>query len=792
VQERGRNKGLVQAFGELSSAQQALAGGKGGVLARLYQAGYPVPDGFVILPAAFDGDALKPEAWAQVQAHLDRARKGDRGAAFAIRSSAMSEDAAQASFAGEFETVLDVHTDEMIGEAIHTVRRSRHAERVRAYSEAKGMDTAHEIAVVVQRLVRADVSGVLFTADPVSGSRAAMTGNYVYGLGDALVSGEAEPYTFTLKRPKGHYEGPPDLKRFARRLYKLASRLESDLGCPQDIEWCLADGRLYLLQSRPITTLREYDPITYDWNSSFTGDYLWFVQEVHPEVMTPSTWSFWQKVMCTMKVAGVPGFGNIGGRLYVNYTVMYSTSLKIKRRVEELDVFGGHPPARADIPVIPVSTVGLVLDMIPAAVKLMPRVMKLKKAWKQVLDEAPRRCAELCQRIQRTQSRDAMATLWHAEVFPLFEDLLYLQDAINDEYMMPYAALRNELVALAGEDEAQTILSTLSSGSGELASIGPLTGLHQIRHGEMSRERYTELYGHRHANENELSVPRPSEAPDWLDRRLAEFGQDPVDVPEMMQRRAGESDALWAELETGHGEKATSLRQKADRVLQVMHRREAARSELTRSVGVVRAFFLRAGQLTGLGDDVFFLTCPELLETLAGEGTAAATIPARRETYEKYRALPDYPAWIRGSFDPVQWAADPHRRSDYFDAHAPVPEIEAAADTIEGVAGSAGRVEGVVRFLSGPEEGDQLQKGEILLAATTNVGWTPLFSRAAGVITDIGAPLSHAAIVARELGIPAVVGCGDATMRLKTGDRVRVDGRRGTVEILEIRDSAEV
>jgi len=104
---------------------------------------------------------------------------------------------------------------------------------------------------------------------------------------------------------------------------------------------------------------------------------------------------------------------------------------------------------------------------------------------------------------------------------------------------------------------------------------------------------------------------------------------------------------------------------------------------------------------------------------------------------------------------------------------------------VRGPAGSAGRAEGLVRLIDSPDEGHRLQNGEVLVAVTTNIGWTPLFPRAAAVITDIGAPLAHAAIVARELGIPAVVGCGDATVRLRTGDRVLVDGARGVVEILE-------
>jgi pyruvate,water dikinase len=138
---------------------------------------------------------------------------------------------------------------------------------------------------------------------------------------------------------------------------------------------------------------------------------------------------------------------------------------------------------------------------------------------------------------------------------------------------------------------------------------------------------------------------------------------------------------------------------------------------------------------------------------------------------------------VRGRFDAVAWAQDPDRRNDIYDTTAPV--LTSTSDTITGFAGAAGRVEGQVRLLDGPEQGDQLQPGEILVAVTTNVGWTPIFPRAGAVVTDVGAPLSHAAIVARELGIPAVVGCGSATTRLRTGDRVRVDGGQGTVQMLD-------
>jgi phosphoenolpyruvate synthase/pyruvate phosphate dikinase len=130
----------VCTFDQLTLEQSSAAGGKGGILARLYQAGYPVPDGLVVLSGAFAGEELSPTAWAQVQAHLTRLRAGDPQAAFAVRSSALGEDSARASFAGEFETVLDVRTDAEVRAAIHAVRRSRHSKRVQAYVEARGLE----------------------------------------------------------------------------------------------------------------------------------------------------------------------------------------------------------------------------------------------------------------------------------------------------------------------------------------------------------------------------------------------------------------------------------------------------------------------------------------------------------------------------------------------------------------------------------------------------------------------------------------------------------------------------
>ncbi len=786
---------LLLQFDKLTATEQPSAGGKGGTLGRLFRAGYPVPDGFVVLPAAFVGDELSAVAWEEIKDELARLRAGAGRTAFAVRSSALSEDSAAASFAGEFETVLDVRTDDLVREAVHTVRRSRHSERVRAYSEAKGIEPLHDMAVVVQRLVRADISGVLFTADPVSGSQMRMTGNFVYGFGEELVSGEAEPYTFSLERPKGKYEGPPALDRYAGKLYKLAVRLEKELGCPQDIEWAVADGKLYLLQSRPITTLVGYDPVTGTWNDSLTGDYLWSRNnfgEGRPDVMAPFTFSISDKVWREISI--VPGYslaGNICGRFYANVSVSVSvliaTGKSLDAAKEQMAGLLGSVPEELEIPLVPLSR-WAVLKAMPKMIRLGMREKRGTKRVPEYLATMPALCKELRQRIAETRTASELIDIWHREIYAkLITDIwVAAGSAAPLENLMK---LKRELAELVGESDANTLFSGLSSEEQMLASLGPVVGVARVVEGEMSRREYLDRYGHRGPCEAELSLPRPAEDPDWLDKQLAEYAKNPVDVDALLAKRRAEFEAAWQRLEKRYPKKAPKLRREIDKVGPAARMREAVRDEVTRFLWVERDWALRAGELTGLGEDIFLLTIDEVLDLLAGNDTATQYIPTRKVTYARYRDLPPYPMIVRGRFDADQWAADPDRRNDIFDATAPVPT--STSNTLSGFAGAAGRVEGQVRVLDGPDQGDQFQPGEILVAVTTNVGWTPIFPRASAVVTDVGAPLSHAAIVARELGIPAVVGCGSATTRLRTGDRVRVDGGQGTVEILGNGDATE-
>lgn len=784
----------VYAFSKLPPGEAVSAGGKGRALAQLWQAGFPVPDGCVLLPAAFAGDALTAEAWELTCRQLSRIRAG-QPLPFAVRSSALNEDSAQASFAGEFESVLGVKTDEEIRQAICTVRQSRHHARVHAYSQAQGMDADdQEIAVVIQRLVQADFSGVLFTADPIHGDLMRMTGNVVAGMGDKLVSGQVTASEFSFERTAGTYHGPAELEKVAKTLHRHAHEIENEMDRPQDIEWAVADGKLAILQARPITTLKGYNPVTAEWNDTLKGNFLWSatnLMEACPDILTPFTASLRPYVETiggpSLTIKGYPLNGIIGGRFYANLSVQISAFAPMfkgdaHRAYREMAGWWGQIPDEMEIPLLPVTKQEWQRSVLPGLLRTAYQFAQYRKKAPAFLAQNRQHCASLRTQIEQSESEAALVRLWQDEIVPSYRDgLFYVVATASDAQVR----LEQELKILVGADDANALLSNLSGLSSRLESLGPMAGLGMVVRGEMSREAYLEAYGHRGENEGECAWPRPMEDSAWLDRQLAEWAKAPMDVDARLARQRDAYQAAWERFCAQHPQKANAMQKRLAKTAQDACRREAVRSEATRGMTILRAFALRAGQMLGIGDEVFFLTIEEVLAGLAGDTSALAFIPTRQETYERYHALPPYPTLICGRFSPFTWAADPNRRSDLVDSRAQAVLPDTTDERIiHGAPGALGVVEGTVRKLERLEESWQFQAGEVLVTTMTNIGWTPLFPRAAAIITDLGAPLSHAAIVAREMGIPAVVGCGNATTRLQTGDRVRVDGGQGLVEII--------
>jgi pyruvate,water dikinase len=449
-----------------------------------------------------------------------------------------------------------------------------------------------------------------------------------------------------------------------------------------------------------------------------------------------------------------------------------------------------HLPEDVPIPSIPVSRSALLRGLFCAlqvqfkqrrGIQRAPAYAESNAAWFQNIRTA----------IQSHATGSGLYSLWHAEMRPHIKNGVWCTLGSVTHSAEYTRALRCQLAERVGPEDADILIAGLSGEHAPLESLGPVAGLDKLARGELSRAAYLEEYGHRGPHEFELSVPRPAEDPSWLEQELQRMNRSPVNVEDRIARQRQSFEAAWKRLEARPSRGAERFRRRIAESARRARLREHVRSAYVRDRWAIRLFALRAGELTGLGDRVFYLTLDELLGLLAGDGSTSPATASRMEAYQQYRTLPPYPPVVRGRFDPFAWAADPNRPTDIFDAH----RIDAGhphPDLVVGSPGSAGVVEGTVRVVDHPGTGDGLQQGEILVAVQTDIAWTLLFPRAGGVVTDIGAPLSHAAIVARELGIPAVVGCGNATAILKTGDRVRVDGGRGTVEILGIEESEEV
>jgi phosphohistidine swiveling domain-containing protein len=783
----------------------------------------------------FASHALPDDVVAQVRAAYKQL--GD-DLPVAVRSSATAEDLPDLSFAGQQESFLNIRGEAELLDAVKRCWASLWTARAIAYR------ARHEIAndevalaVVVQELVPAEAAGILFSANPLTGARDQILINAAWGLGEAIVGGQVTPDTIVIDKTSGSVieqqvgdkramtvrasigtaEAPvPDDRRgaavlsaaLAAELAGIGERIERLYGTPVDVEWALAPrtwsashadgngsaapGDFFIVQARPITTLRGEGVVAEEWNDSLRGDYLWTngnVGEAVPDVMTPSTWSlvriFIADTMAISSLSGYPMIGNLGGRFYMNLSVLATLAgafgLSSNRFSEAYEQAFGRIPAEMEPPRIPMSRWRVVREVLPIAIRLRRRVAANEKELPAFVASAPARCEVLRAKIAAvTAARDLIA-IWHQELLPFFRQCSRMLEAGARRDGSTIVWTRRTLNKLVGEADASALLSGLHSGAGQLASLGLLLDLDRVARGEIDRAEFARRNGHRGPHEFEVSVARPGEDPGWIDQQLAGLRAAPLDTTALLARQETAQHAAWERFVRRFPRKAAAMKRQIGRAAEASRYREAARSEVIRVFWALRAFVLRAGELTGHGEDLFFLTIEEILGALGGEDKPLAHVPARRAAYARYSALPPYPALIRGRFDPFRWAADPNRRADVFDARGTSSPPSA---TITGFPGAAGVVEGRARVIPTVEQGDQLQAGEILVTTVTNVGWTPLFPRAAAVVTDVGAPLSHAAIVARELGIPAVVGCGNATMRLHTGDWLRVDGEHGTVEVL--------
>jgi phosphohistidine swiveling domain-containing protein len=832
---------VIRAFEELTAEQQPHAGGKGGSLARLSQAGYPVPDGFVILPAAFEDDALTSEAWAQVQVHLDRLRGTDSEVVFAVRSSAMSEDSAQASFSGEFESVLNVRTDEDVREAIHTVYRSRQNERVQAYSQAKGLSTAHEIAVIVQRLVDAESSGVLFTANPITGQRDQAMISAAWGLGEAIVGGLVTPDTLvvdkatgrmltrdtadkqvmTVRVESGTEERPvPETKRNApvlsdeqaAELARLGAQVETFYDMPMDIEWAIAEEKLYLLQARPITTLPQEAHLP------------------HPEPPPPTEWKLPKGAYSAMRNNIVelmaepltPLFGTLGlaavnasmNRLLADFfgqPGIMPEDLIIT--VNEYAYYNGSLKTGQIVRIL-LGSVGIMKHMFTGAVERWtetgrPHYVKTVERWQATpwrefstieLLDAARQLSEAAIDAYGALVGGVIPAAWISEaLFTVAYDKLIKR---RDDPTAPTYLLGFDSIPIQAEKKLYDLAEWVRARP-ELAAHLPDTPTAQLAaqlengptppgvdaddwRGWQSRfQAHLQQYGHAIYN-LDFSNPVPADDPAPLLETLKLFISGQGVNPHTRQQAAAErrEQATQTMLDSLKGLRLKLFRRLLAPAQRYAPLREDGLAEVGLSYPLLRQMLREIGRRFAQGGmieqsgDIFWLT--------QGEVERAAARLDRSETLDRLsEAIPQRQAICRAARRITPPVMLPKIKFLGMD----IGELKARKgrgrddDTLKGVAASPGRVTAPARVLNGPEDFAQMQTGDVLVAAITTPAWTPLFARAAAVVTDVGGPLSHGSIVAREYGIPAVLGTGAATKRIRSGQVITVDGGAGVVTL---------
>lgn len=906
----GDGPGLVIDLRRLASASLATAGGKALNLGRLAAADLPVPPGFCLTTAGYRA-AAPPELDA-IAARLDGAGldgtgagsfdgarspeetgryDGGRGLAdddrnhlalqareavlaasvppgveaavrgayaalgsgqVAVRSSATAEDLPFASFAGQQDSFMDVDGADAVVQAVRRCWASLWTDRAVAYRTTNGISHREVgLAVVVQRMVDATTAGVLFTANPVTGTRTQTVINASAGPGQAVVSGAVNPDHFVVETASGRIlqqpkDQPPTLTGAQlRKLTSLGDDAQQLFSAPQDVEWVIdGGGKAWLTQSRPITTLYplpDDDPLNGQAAPDATdgADTRVYLCGTLLQGLTRPITPMGLSVLGLMRGSnkGPWKYANPGLRMYVELTPIFRNKSGRQALEKMLPLADGRSaavlPALLEDPRFSVTrpprrksgrrgkaaparkqakgsegtqSLGLVLGLIPAMVRaLLWPDRELRRAQRyqdrladQLVLPLP---ATAARRLQHTE--DILAT----SINKLIQATLpapsvgYLTLATARRLLRGIAKPRELEAVLRGLPHNVTTMMDL-----ELWHLAESLGrdpearraFMELKPGELAAryragtlpvpaqsalQAFLSTYGHRAVAEIDLGMPRWSEEPDHILGMVSNYlrVEDPELAPDRRFARAAEhAEARISELVERAGAKsrlrgrlvALCLR----RTRQLAGLRELPKfcivlvlAEMHRQLAEVGAELVKNGTL-GAAGDAFFLDFDELRMGLRG-ADMRGIVAARRRLYDvelRRRRVPRLLLSDGTDVEAAMMAAE---------AAKPRP---ASADRLAGTPASAGTATGKVRVVMDPV-GAHLEPGEILVAPSTDPGWTPLFMTAGALVMEMGGVISHGAVVAREYGIPAVVGVADATTRLHDGQSITVDGAAGTI-----------
>ena len=861
----------VQDLDRVRADQLEGAGGKAANLGEMLKAGLPVPGGFVVLTEAYrrffaandpDG-SLRGRLEGATMDGTDGTLAGEARDLFlrgvmppeleeeilgayeslgrpvtAVRSSANAEDLPGASFAGQYSSFLNVRGEAELLKAVRECWASLWNERAVTYRRKHGIgngDLAH--GVLVQRLIPAEKSGILFTANPVNGRRDQLLLNASWGLGEAIVGGDVTPDQWVLRKEDGAV-----LESFVARkevmtirenggvrlvpvpaeqmeastldagevqaLARLALRAEAHFGAPQDIEWAYSDGEFHLVQSRPITSLYPMPEPRPGRDDLRVHMNLNLYSQAMPEPFTPMGADLIREMAKDLirrlgrkdpeAEETLWWFQNVGGRIFVDLTEMLRSPKRwgrlagndndkdpvttrallqwLERNREEITSRRGPSLLRH-------LNLRLFRYLLAAASKVGVGKRSADRGRERAVERGEsmiRQLREESRRLSTLEDRLHFVRNTIGEVFTGGFEIVFYVSASST-----YMERARKILAACGGDPADlepvekavphSVTTEMGMAILEVARALDARGTVATADAPEVQE-FLARYGHRNTVELDVGVPSWKEDPSYV-----------VDLVNGYLEAGTYREALQR-FEDARTEAEAAIPRLCDQLVRSGHKGQARRLErLLRDframfgVRELSKFYLRHAltlyreQLLAVGAE------------LAAQGRLEKTEDVFFTDMARIRSGQDLAAHVRRNRE--EFRLNQLRTAPRLMASTGESLYAAASDGEEGglrgIPVSPGVHEGPVRILEHPEEGHRLEKGDILVATGTNPAWTPLFLKLGALIMETGGPISHGSVVAREYGVPAVAGVGGATRQLREGQRVRVNGETGSVEILD-------
>ena len=834
----------IKHFAEIDDSDLPLVGGKGLNLGKLRVAGFLVPPGFCVTTDAYrttvetvdtqNSEAVQAATLSEsLQSEILAAYNQLGADSVAVRSSATAEDLPEASFAGQQDTFLNVSGAAGLLDKIKACWASLWSERAVAYRREHGIvDEELGMAVVVQTMVDAEVSGVMFTRNPTGGDELVIESNW--GLGESVVSGEITPDHFMISRqtgdliretvvskrkmiaregvqtvPIGQREIPSLQRGQVAELSKLGMQVDAFYGAPQDVEWAHAGGQFYLLQARPITTLTDAaeieqlrrQEIEVLQKKADEGGTVWSrynLAEVLPAPL-PMTWAIMQEFM-----SGHGGFGLtcrelgflpsrrfdeegvldlICGRLYFNLSREVEFNFHgflFEHDFQQLKRDPNKAIYPQPTPNIKRSNALFWIKFPYYIVKAITAELKHSKLRKELDKLLSKKIFPTFEQYVQTQRQVSLEELSDQEVIDKFyewrEKTLndFAKDALKATVFasFSYQQLEITLQKCFSENEARDLARLLITGLEDDLTVDANLKMWEIAQGELTLKDFLEKHGHRSVGEFELARPRWREDPDYVQQIIASFRTNPDANPtKHLQNQKSNRETAERRLARLPVNKAAAFRKRINKALQLTQRYMPFRE--TAKFYLMLGYELIRKALLELDrryqlDGDVFYLVPDELNRLI-EGEDLQSIIAERKTNRSRLLKIEVPDVIY---------------SDILNRIGEPQAIE-AKDEIQGVGVSVGVATGEAYVLRDAADAQIADKDYILVCPSTDPGWTPLFLHASALVMEYGGMLSHGAIVAREYGIPAVVNIPAATQRIQSGQRLSVDGSRGIVSILD-------